>query len=420
MVLNRSKILRARGERGAVAVVVAIVTMFVLLFSAAIVVDLGNARAVRRESQNSADAAALAAANALYPFPASNSCKAGSQASPCFTDAVRAVKDYALWNFRVATNDSGWSSCDAPIAPAIAPSGENCITFDKAVSPTTVSVVIPVKDSPGFFGGFTGKTKIPVSSNASARVHVEFKCSLCFMGSINAGNGDFTVNGGGIAINGSANVGSAQQANWSGAFIGVVAGTNGGKWTPTANQIPSFSDPLASLHLPLDTTGLSSFSDPCSSGPGIYTAKVEIGKCILQPGLYVISNTWSMKNKSELDGTSGVTLYFKGPNGQIDMKNGDLNIVGQKAAGPLQRYAIIYDRDNPNPVSLQGNGTSTIDGILYAPASALDFNGGSTWTINGGPVVAKGVVMANGTKSGITINNPVDPTVTKIRQYLSR
>ena len=54
-----------RNDKGAVAVMTAVLA--VLLFGmAALVVDLGIARDNRRQAQNTADAAALAAANALY------------------------------------------------------------------------------------------------------------------------------------------------------------------------------------------------------------------------------------------------------------------------------------------------------------------------------------------------------------------
>ena len=58
--------LAARDEQGAIAILVAM-TSVVLFIIAAMVVDLGLARDTRRQSQNAADASALAAANALYP-----------------------------------------------------------------------------------------------------------------------------------------------------------------------------------------------------------------------------------------------------------------------------------------------------------------------------------------------------------------
>src|SRR5436190_14128659 len=90
-------------DRGAVAVMTAIlaVTLFVL---AALVVDLGIARDSRRQAQNTADAAALAAANALYGTTAPKLNKPGN-----FVAAVQAAKDYAAENYGITNSE--WSGC---------------------------------------------------------------------------------------------------------------------------------------------------------------------------------------------------------------------------------------------------------------------------------------------------------------------
>jgi uncharacterized membrane protein len=81
-------------DLGAVAIIVAMfaISMFVC---AALVVDLGFARATRREAQNSADAAALAGAGAMYD-------KSG-QLQPA--DSITAVKKYARDNFSTTPAD---------------------------------------------------------------------------------------------------------------------------------------------------------------------------------------------------------------------------------------------------------------------------------------------------------------------------
>ena len=87
--------------------------------------------------------------------------------------------------------------------------------------------------------------------------------------------------------------------------------------------------------------------------------------------------------------------------------------------GVTAGFAIIYDRDNTNNVSLQGNGGTGIAGKVYAPASALDFNGNSTFGFDTGPVVVNGVILANGNTSGITITNPADVTVKRTPLHLT-
>ncbi len=101
---------RRRNERGAVAIVTAMVAM-VLFIVAALVVDLGLARDARRQSQNAADSASLAAANVLY----------GNTVKPDFAAAVAAAKAYAAQNFGITAAD--WSACTDPSALRYQPAG---------------------------------------------------------------------------------------------------------------------------------------------------------------------------------------------------------------------------------------------------------------------------------------------------------
>ena len=109
-----------RSDHGAVAVVTAI--MAVMLFViAALVVDLGIARDSRRQAQNTADAAALAAANALYGTTAPRLNQPGD-----FAAAIDAAKAYAAENY--GTTDAEWSSCVAadPLGYVAPGTGTNC------------------------------------------------------------------------------------------------------------------------------------------------------------------------------------------------------------------------------------------------------------------------------------------------------
>src|SRR5690349_16888925 len=112
---RRGFLLRSRREeRGAVAIVVALL-MIALIGCAALVVDLGLARDARREAQNASDAAALAAGNRVV-------------AGGSWTAAIADAKAYAEKNFM--TPSTAWSTCtDASHLPYIAP-GTQCISTD--------------------------------------------------------------------------------------------------------------------------------------------------------------------------------------------------------------------------------------------------------------------------------------------------
>jgi hypothetical protein len=140
------------------------------------------------------------------------------------------------------------------------------------------------------------------------------------------------------------------------------------------------------------------------------------GTCTLTPGLYVVNGTWKLGNNSLLKGTN-VTLYVPA-SGYLDFKNGNVQL--KSGASGLEDYAIIYARDNTNMLSLQGNGNSFIDGVVYTPASLLDFNGTSDFVFRGGPVVANGVEMANGNHSTVKIEAAKATGVAKKPTHLSR
>jgi len=149
-------------ERGATFVLMSIVLVVLLGFSA-IVVDLANGRQQKRLAQGSADAAALAAAQDLATYYTQ-------------TPAVRAarvtatVQDYARRNFDTQT--SAWSGCSDPTPLAIyADAGDpsdHCISLD--VTYTQVRVQLPTRNVATSFGRVLGKASLPVKAAATAQV----------------------------------------------------------------------------------------------------------------------------------------------------------------------------------------------------------------------------------------------------------
>src|SRR4051794_13306342 len=157
---------RRRDESGAVAVIVGI-SFTLLCVLASMVVDLGQARDVRRQSQNSSDAASLAAAVALYPV--NGECTApnpsGTSLQPCFTDAVNAAKTFATNNFGVSS--AAWTACTDPGAFWFPTGGTPCISFtnDSLVTtlpavPTKVRVLTPTKNVTAQLGSVAGVSNV--------------------------------------------------------------------------------------------------------------------------------------------------------------------------------------------------------------------------------------------------------------------
>ncbi len=419
---------RGHDEAGAVAVLFAICAA-VLFLLCALVVDLGLARDTRRQSQNAADASALAAANAMYP---SGSCSSPVGAMPpCLLDAVAAAKSYAQVNFGVTS--AQWSTCPAPPSGFVAPDlSAKCISVDSLLKPTKVWMVMPTHSVETTFGNAANVSEIPIGSQARARISdgAAQGCGLCFLGPVDAINADFTVEGGGIFVNGDLDAGP--NSVWQGTSISVAGSVSGGQFYPPYVGGSSITDPWASkAGIPPSLVGLGQKADPCAGsgkkggatpgdGPGVYAdVAIPNSACQLEPGLYVITGTWSMKNNSDLVGTD-VTLYFtcgtlgiarpcvgSESGGQLAAKNGEVHLSAP-ISGPRAGLAIVYDRHNNSPLQLQGNGDTSISGAVYAPISKLDFNGNSCFVFRYGPVIAQGVIKANGNKSCVTVKDSTD------------
>jgi Flp pilus assembly protein TadG len=416
-----------RDDRGAVAILVAIVAV-TLFITAALVIDLGLARDTRRQSQNASDASALAAANVLYPV--SGTCDepndvSGTTTAPCWTDAAKAAKAYAEQNF--GTTD--WGKCATLTPPTdyfAYGTYPKCITFNAnpattGAKPDKVSVVMPPRNVKTGLGVLADVNEISVGSAAKARVDEgqSVKCGLCFLGPIATTKFNASVSPGGIAVNGSVKM-SGNGSEWDATTIGyVVEFDPNNKITHTGDLVsiplPGFEDPwkddtrfpLAIPTGPIHPAG----TNPCTAGPGVYTAWEFKNACTFaQGGLYVVTGAWTWKNV-KVTADKGVTIYATGPNGYVDTKNGDLILVAP-SSGPLAGLGIVYDRNNSRPLLLQGNGSGSITGAIYAPASNWDYNGGSDLSVVKGPIILKSMT-GNGT-TGVKVTNSVDAEVFKI------
>jgi len=398
-----------------VALIVAMsLTLMVML--AALVVDIGHARDVRREAQNASDASALAAGNALY----------NDSVSPRYTQAVQAAKDYAAENYGITAGE--WASCTDPDPLRRADASTQCISFQNSADatkdvtkPDTVRVRIPTRDVVFSFGGLAGIDSTDVAAEAEIGVRLESvpQCALCVIGPgpHDLQNGDATVSGGNIHFNGSVSVSNNGLVATTGTI--TVEGTASGSYAnytpdPLTNQ-PPIEDPLGFMTMPA-TSGLSVKTDPCTQGPGKYgSVNLRNRTCNLQPGLYVIggiASVWDMAgNSSTLIQGSGVTLYFTcgtvavpavcstGQTGAtLDASgNGRLNIQAP-TSGPLQGLALVYDRNNSATFRMTGNGGSGFRGTIYAPSAKLQMNGnGCAATFEA--LIVVGTIEMNGSPS---------------------
>jgi hypothetical protein len=206
---------RYRDERGAIAILVAVVSL-VLFVTAALVIDLGLARDTRRQAQNAADASALAAANALFPM--SGNCEPpGGGTAPCFDDAVAAAKDYAAENYGV--QPAAWSGCSDSSSLSHTPESD-CISFDSSTSPNKVRVLIPTRNVKTGLGELAEVSSIPVAADAVASIQRSAAVNYAlFAISDSCGDKTLEINGNQFTVTGS--VHSNDDAKINGSTIAI-------------------------------------------------------------------------------------------------------------------------------------------------------------------------------------------------------
>lgn len=416
MVLRRGR--RPAGDGGAVAVVVVAFASVVFVF-AAIIVDLGYARVVRRDAQNAADAAALAAANVLY-----------SGTTPDFAAAVAAAETYAGRNF--GTTDAAWTSCATSEPLTHQPAGHPCISFDSATAPANVRVVLPTRHVWSFFGGAVGYQGMDVTALAQAQVEhdPDPACAFCVLGvrQHELHNGNISVTGGDVWVNGSLQVGPNGAVGASGGTVHVDESVDypNRLTDPKVLQDDTVQDPLSGLPVPPSDLGLLSAVpklDPCTQGPGFYGGLVLAGgaRCVLTPGLYVFTEPVVISGNADLV-AEGVTLYFAcgvlgvpspcvsdpAP-GFLDAAGTGTFTVTAPSSGPRKGLAVVYDRGNTATLSLRGNvlaGSGT-RGTVYAPDATLDIRG-STCPVARSMIVVAGVRLAGNTSCITTTYTEAD------------
>jgi len=381
-------LMREARDEGAVAVIVAVVCT-VIFSLAAIVIDLGLARDQRRQAQNTADSAALAAAQFLST--------SANSSSPSDAELAQAS---TIANRFVAAND--W------------PEGVSRFEFDAATS--TVTVGLRSRDTPTLFAGFVQSAPPAVSATAKASwATTALRCAVCFLQDSDLQNGTIAVIGAGsVAFGGSLDSRRQGSITISGTGSTGVVGTapppeGRGFFNPPIRKIRPFEDPYAALPLPppgADFTKPSSTpSEGAECNPGNY---VDLENCgTIEPGLYVLTGDAKLTGRSTLV-ANGVTLYFTcsesrggatfpracaagGEAGATFGAAGNGTVtLNAPVSGDYAGFAVLYDRNNTGDLKYAGNGALTVNGVVYAARARTTMRGnGGTW-INGALVAGIG------------------------------
>ena len=404
MVLSLRRLPRARrdDDRGVVAVVVALLVVFVVMPLLALVVDLGLSRVASGQAQAAADAAALAAAI--------------SHADTA--TAVAAAHSLAADDF--AVTEDQWASCvdPQPLPAGTAASPGNCVSFDFATK--RVRVTLPARQVPSVFSGIFGSSP-PAASATSIATWGAFSrtCVLCVLGSYDGGAQQLEVHGGDVAVGGDLTVpAGAKLVTDAGAAVtvaGHIGDASGLSATPVRGNLPTdpFASSLASLALlpgaapsaaakpwpDRVTCNPPTYQDtsPCSAAcsPGTYQ---DVSWCTsFAPGVYVLTGVpLAPPNRPTITlraGGNGVVFYVTCSSGSwpfsvhpapcsqgtslqprvnFDAGGGTITLAGHAGYAGL---ALAFDPSAPSSSNtnqrFSGAGTLKVSGSIDGPTIVL-------------------------------------------------
>lgn len=373
-----------RDDQGSTFTLVAI-GLFAIVGIAALAIDLGNAYVMRSSLQNTADAAALAAATEL----------------PDKSKVQTRAREYATKNMspdyygEVVTNEhvvvGNWD--------------DNSRTFSPDGSPTNaVQVMARMSDdtgnaAPTFFARLFGQDGINVSASAIATGG----SSRCVYVLDNNDRGALTLNGTaqvetdcGIAVNSNHDWG-IQQIGASGCLNASSIEVVGGSTINCTNSEPvtgisPLTDPLSNLAppdwfecdhgWPVNLDGIATLS------PGAYCDDVVVNSganVTMEPGTYIFGyGSLNVNGGATLQGEE-VTIYFSdygGVNADMAISGGANVQLSAPTSGEYEGVLFFSDRNARSNVTHDFTGGASMDltGILYAPNQTIDFTGGADLT----------------------------------------
>lgn len=201
--------------------------------------------------------------------------------------------------------------------------------------------------------------------------------------------------------------------------INIVGDYSGTCIDPTPSTgLNEQNDPLATLAAPsyggCDTTGKTTINGGATATlePGVYCGDIAINggaTVTFNPGLYVLEDSdLSINGGTSVSGTD-VTFYFSG-NGEVDI-DGGANVTMSAPTSGDQAGLLFYNDRNASPTithKFTGGAQMQLAGILYFPATDVDFTGGSSTAGSVIMLVADEIRFTGGTELGAFAGSPVE------------
>jgi Flp pilus assembly protein TadG len=421
-----------------VAVQVAL-TLTALTGVVAIAVDGGILLAERRHAQATADAAALAAASdLLLRWNTNGGADSGGKASTSATD-ITTANGYT---------GGGSSSTAGSSVVTVRLNGSNYLGGPNAGTaiPRGYAEVTVTYYQGRYFSNVFGTGTIPISARAVARGGMGLSASPAVLvldptgqSVIDNGGGNsggLTATGGSVVVNSSSSI--AIDTNGGATLTAqqfVVTGGYGSSnlvTSPKANQITTGAvgtpDPYASLpvpsqpakadwytqngniYVPPGAYGVASgdtYNDlgNIPNGSNVYFIQasaglgnvIYIGSSVTKGGFNSNNATYQMDPNT----SGGVMIYNASSNG-LDLGGSKSTSFSLTAptSGTYQGIAYFQARNSTGGLTLNGNGSTSITGTVYAPSASVTLNGNGT-TVSSQLIVNDLTLNGNG---NVTVN----------------
>jgi Flp pilus assembly protein TadG len=377
-----------KSRRGAIVVLVAFSLVVILAF-VAIAIDGGGLLDMRRQSQATADAAALAAAENLFVnYPTYK----GADVTGSAADKARAIAAQNGFN-----NDGTQSVVTVRTTPQTYLDGPNKGT---SIKHGYVEVTVQY-NQPRYFSAVLGSGAIPVTARAVARgkwepsfigIHV---LDLHAPSALRAtGGGAAGVSGGAaIIVNSDAPDAAAVTTGGStlvGSTFDITGGISGGGFYGEINLgTPPQPDPLRNIPEPVmsDYTDQSFGKKQLSNGtwtllPGVYHGGISIAgqaNVTMLPGIYYMDGGgFSMTGQGNLL-ANGVMIYNdpKQPSDVINISgsNGGSVTMTPPTSGIYTGLTLFQRRSATQDLTVSGNGSMYITGTFYAAGALMNVTG---------------------------------------------
>jgi Flp pilus assembly protein TadG len=160
----------------------------------------------------------------------------------------------------------------------------------------------------------------------------------------------------------------------------VVGGANlGGAMTLTScssvqTQQPPVADPYSALTMPTVSGSCQNQSNGSSLSPGHYCSLKFNKGTTLSSGVYIVDGGSLTVNGGATVTGAGVTFYLV--NGASVSINGNADLqLSAPTSGADAGFLFISDRSNTGSISINGDNSSTLTGVIYAPDGGVSYSG---------------------------------------------